>query len=51
MLPHGDGKVPGGPYAGDIDIQGGEKGPDARQRPSADPEAYPWYVEGAAERR
>jgi len=30
-------------------MSGGEKGPDARRRPTAAREAYPWYVECAAE--
>ncbi len=29
--------------------QAGEKGPDARRSPKAAGEAYPWYVEPAAE--
>ena len=30
-------------------VQGVEKGPEARRRPKAAGEAYPWYVEPAAE--
>jgi hypothetical protein len=30
-------------------VQGVEKGPDARRRPKVAGEAYPWYVEPAAE--
>ena len=31
------------------EVRGGEKGPDARRRRKAAGEAYPWYVEPAAE--